>query len=75
MNHCFVSSHCVISGGCQIGDNSFIGVNATIFDGVKVGKFNIISGGALISKSSNDGDVFVQPRTKLFPKKSVKMEF
>ena len=50
-------------------------MNSTIFDGVKIGKFNIISGGALITKPSKDGDVFVQQRTKLFPKKSFSIDF
>ena len=56
--HVFISSHVVISGNCSVGKNCFIGVNATIIDGVHVGKENIIGANALIKRDTEDSKIF-----------------
>jgi len=48
MNHCFISSHVVISGRCYIDENCFLGVNSTLKDNVKLGKFTVVSSGAIV---------------------------
>lgn len=40
--------HGAILHGCEIGNNILIGINATILDGVKIGKCSIIGAGSVI---------------------------
>lgn len=63
-NHVFIASHVVISGHVQIKEGCFIGVNATINNALTVGKFNIISSGALIHKSTEDYSVYKAARAE-----------
>ncbi len=49
-DHCFISSHVVVSGNCDIGENCFLGVNATLRDNLKLGRFVVISSGAIVMK-------------------------
>ncbi|WP_369975147.1 acetyltransferase [Xanthomonas bundabergensis] len=58
-DHVFVASHAVISGYCEIGQGSFIGVNATFSDGVKVAADNVIGAGALVTRDTEPGRVYV----------------
>lgn len=55
----FIASHAVISGYCEIGQRSFIGVNATFNDHVKVAPDNIIGAGALVTRDTEPGRVYV----------------
>lgn len=73
-DHNFISSHVVISGHCEIKSNCFIGVNATLHNNVTIAEENIIAAGAIISKSTNAGDVWLPERSKLFQKKSNEIE-
>lgn len=66
-DHLFISSHVVISGHCTINSNTFIGVNSTIGHQVTIASENIIGAGAIITKNTEMGDVYV-------PAKSVKLE-
>jgi sugar O-acyltransferase (sialic acid O-acetyltransferase NeuD family) len=66
-SHNFVSSHVVISGHCEIKSNCFLGVNSTIGHKVTIEKENIIGAGTIITKSTNEYDVYV-------PAKSIKLE-
>jgi sugar O-acyltransferase (sialic acid O-acetyltransferase NeuD family) len=66
-DHNFISSHVVVSGHCTINSNSFIGVNSTIGHQVEIGRENIIGAGSIITKSTNDFEVYV-------PAKSIKLE-
>lgn len=59
-NHCFISSHVVVSGGCDIGENCFLGVNSTLRDNVKLGKFVVVSSGAVVMKDCEERCI-VQP--------------
>ena len=49
--HCFISSHVVVSGLCRIRENCFLGVNSTLRDNVELGKFTVVSSGAVVMKN------------------------
>jgi acetyltransferase-like isoleucine patch superfamily enzyme len=66
----FVSSHAVISGYCVIGAGSFIGVNSTFNDHVKVAPDNIIGSGALVTRDTEPGRVYVGSPAKAVPGRS-----
>jgi sugar O-acyltransferase (sialic acid O-acetyltransferase NeuD family) len=69
-DHNFLSSQVVISGKCELKSNSFFGVNSTIAHEVIVESENIIGAGAIITKNTNEKEVFVAPRAILLAKKS-----
>jgi sugar O-acyltransferase (sialic acid O-acetyltransferase NeuD family) len=69
-DHVFVSSHAVISGYCVIGEGSFIGVNSTFNDHVKVAPDNIIGSGALVTRDTEPGRVYVGSPAKAVPGRS-----
>ncbi|KQR18004.1 MULTISPECIES: acetyltransferase [Xanthomonas] len=58
-DHVFIASHAVISGYCEIGSGSFVGVNATLSDKVHVAADNIIGAGALVTRHTEAGRVYV----------------
>lgn len=69
-DHVFVASHAVISGYCEIGQGSFVGVNATFNDGVKVAADNVIGAGALVTRDTEPGRVYVGSPARAVPGKS-----
>lgn len=66
----FVASHAVISGYCEIGENSFIGVNSTFNDHVKVAPDNVIGSGALVTRDTEPGRIYVGSPAHAMPGKS-----
>jgi sugar O-acyltransferase (sialic acid O-acetyltransferase NeuD family) len=66
----FVASHAVISGYCEIGENSFVGVNATFNDHVKVAADNVIGAGALVTRDTEPGRIYVGSPARAVPGKS-----
>lgn len=62
-DHNFISSHVVISGHCTIKSNCFLGVNATIAHKVVVAEETLVGAGAVISKHTERGGIYVPPRT------------
>ncbi|KLD69433.1 acetyltransferase [Xanthomonas pisi] len=58
-DHVFIASHAVISGYCEIGSGSFVGVNATLSDKVRIAADNIIGAGALVTRHTEAGRVYV----------------
>jgi acetyltransferase-like isoleucine patch superfamily enzyme len=60
----------VISGYCEIGQSSFIGVNATFNDRVKVAHDNVIGSGALVTRDTEPGLVYVGSPARALPGKS-----
>lgn len=66
----FISSHVVISGHCIINKNCFLGVNATIAHQVEVAKFTLVGAGAVITKNTSEGSVWVSSRSIQLDKKS-----
>jgi sugar O-acyltransferase (sialic acid O-acetyltransferase NeuD family) len=69
-DHNFISSHVVVSGHCVINSNSFIGVNASIGHQVEIGRENIIGAGSIITKSTNNFEVYVPAKTMKIEKSS-----
>lgn len=69
-DHVFIASHAVISGYCDIGESCFIGVNATLNDHVKVAENCIIGSGALITKDTEAGRVYVSSPARAVPGKT-----
>ena len=73
-DNCFITSHVVVSGNCHIGESCFIGVNATLRNSLTVAPFTLIGAGAIIMKDTEEKDVYVPERAKLFKKKSDEIE-
>lgn len=57
-DHCFVASHVVISGCVVVEPYCYFGVNATVRDAITIAPRCIIGAGALILKSTKEGQVF-----------------
>jgi sugar O-acyltransferase (sialic acid O-acetyltransferase NeuD family) len=66
----FLASHAVISGYCEIGASCFIGVNATFNDQVKVAEDNVIGAGALVTRDTEPGRIYVGSPAHALPDKS-----
>jgi sugar O-acyltransferase (sialic acid O-acetyltransferase NeuD family) len=66
----FVASHAVVSGYCEIGENSFVGVNATFNDHVKVAADNVIGAGALVTRDTEPGRIYVGSPARAVPGKT-----
>ncbi|MFC4764687.1 acetyltransferase [Dyella koreensis] len=66
----FVASHAVISGYCDIGEGSFIGVNATFNDHVKIAPDSVIGAGALVTRNTEPGRVYVGSPARPLPDRS-----
>jgi sugar O-acyltransferase (sialic acid O-acetyltransferase NeuD family) len=62
-DYCFVTSQVVVSGHTRVGAFSFLGVNATLRDGIEIGRANVIGAGAIIMRSTGNGEVYVPERT------------
>ncbi len=58
-DHSYLSSHVVVSGFCNIGSYTFLGVNATLNDNITIEKDCIIGSGAVMTKNTNEGQVWV----------------
>ncbi len=69
-DHCFITSHVVISGGVNVGECCFFGVNATIRDHIEIAPHCLIGAGALILKSTREGEVYVGPSATRLEKTS-----
>lgn len=69
-DHNFVSSHVVISGHCIIESYCFLGVNSTLAHKVTIASETLLGAGAVISKSTEEGRIYVPPRTAMLEKKS-----
>jgi acetyltransferase-like isoleucine patch superfamily enzyme len=48
----------VISGNCNVGDNTFIGVNATVRDGITIGRDCVVGAGTVLLRDAEPGSVF-----------------
>jgi len=71
-DHCYVSSHVVISGFCEIGEYCFIGVNAAFADQIKVEYDCVIGMGAIVTKNTQPGRVYVGNPARPLEKTSYK---
>jgi sugar O-acyltransferase (sialic acid O-acetyltransferase NeuD family) len=66
----FVASHAVISGYCDIGAGSFIGVNSTFNDHVTVAADNVIGSGAVVTRDTEPGCIYVGSPARAVPGRS-----
>ncbi|AGG87827.1 MULTISPECIES: acetyltransferase [Rhodanobacter] len=66
----FIASHAVVSGYCEIGAGSFVGVNTTFNDHVKVAPDNVIGSGALVTRDTEPGRIYVGSPARAVPDKS-----
>jgi sugar O-acyltransferase (sialic acid O-acetyltransferase NeuD family) len=62
-DHCFISSHVVISGHVRVGAFSFVGVNAAVHNSITIGPRCLIGAGAVITKDTPAGSVYLPPRS------------
>jgi len=69
-DHCFIASHAVISGHVIVGEMSFIGVNATLRDGIGLGRSCVIGAGAVVLADQDEGTVLRATEAPVHPKKS-----
>ena len=71
-DNCYVSSHVVISGYCKIGKNCFLGVNSCFNDKINVAEDCIIGSGAVVTRDTEPGKVYIGNPAKRIPKTSYK---
>jgi sugar O-acyltransferase (sialic acid O-acetyltransferase NeuD family) len=69
-DHCFISSHVVVSGHCRIKPYCFLGVNSTLHNSTTLEPSTLVGAGAVISKDTVPGGVYVPRRSELLAKKS-----
>jgi sugar O-acyltransferase (sialic acid O-acetyltransferase NeuD family) len=74
-DHNFISSHVVISGHCEIKSNCFIGVNASIHNNITIAAENLIGAGTIISRNTEEKDVYVPAPSNKIDKKSDQLKF
>ncbi len=58
-DHVFFTSHVVLSGHCHVKQRAWFGVNATIRDYTVIGEGSLIGMGALVTKSTDDGGLYL----------------
>ena len=58
-DHVYVASHAVVSGFCEIRESAFLGVNCCLNDQIKVARDCIIGSGAVVTRSTDAGKVYV----------------
>ncbi len=57
----FISSHVVVSGNCVVDEYCFLGVNATLRDGINLGKSVVVGAGALVMKDCDERTLVQAP--------------
>lgn len=65
-DNCWLTSCTNISGSVSAGQNCFFGVNSTIGNSVKLGAHGFFGANTLVTKCTQDGDVFLQESSKAF---------
>ncbi len=58
-DHVFVAPGATLAGGCRVEARSFLGVNATLRDAVTVAERCIVAAGALVTRSTDPGGLYV----------------
>jgi sugar O-acyltransferase (sialic acid O-acetyltransferase NeuD family) len=66
----YVSSHVVISGYCKIGKGCFLGVNSCLNDRISISEDCIIGSGAVVTRDTDPGKVYVGSPAKSIIKSS-----
>ena len=65
-DHCWLTSCCNVSGVVTMGNNCFLAVNSTIAHAVEVGNNCFIGANALVTKCTNDSEVYLENATQAF---------
>lgn len=65
-SNCWLTSSTNISGSVQAGENCFFGVNSTVGNSVRLGAACFLGANTLVTKCTEDGQVFLQESTKAF---------
>lgn len=65
-DNCWLTSGCNVSGVVTLGANCFLAVNSTIAHSVKVGADCFIGANALVTRCTDDNEVFLAEATKPF---------
>jgi len=63
-DHCYIAGNVTIAGHSVIGAYSFLGVNSLIGHEVQIGENCLIGAGARVTKSADDGSVYIMPDTE-----------
>lgn len=62
-DHVFITSHVVISGCCLIEEHCFFGVNSTIRDETIIARESLIGMGAVITKDTTPGSIWIAAKS------------
>ncbi len=62
-DHCWLTSGAEIAGAVQVGDYCFFAINSTVADQLTVGDRCFIGASALVTKSTQPGEVYIQEPT------------
>jgi sugar O-acyltransferase (sialic acid O-acetyltransferase NeuD family) len=65
-SNCWLTSCTNISGGVAVGENCFFAVNSTVGNSVRIGANCFIGANALVTKCTEEGQVFLVESTKAF---------
>ena len=65
-DNCWLTSCCNVSGAVTLGKNCFLAVNSTIAHAVHVGDDCFIGANALVTKCTDNGEVYLAEATKSF---------
>lgn len=66
----WINAGVAIAGGCHIGAGCFFGVNSSLGHGVSVGTKNFIAANTVVTKSTDDSQVYLSEPGQLFKLKS-----
>jgi sugar O-acyltransferase (sialic acid O-acetyltransferase NeuD family) len=62
-DHCWIASNCTISSATSLGARCFVGVNAAIGHNLTVGADSLIGAGAVVTRSTEQGGVYIMADT------------
>nr|AIF18750.1 putative acetyltransferase [uncultured marine thaumarchaeote KM3_84_D12]AIF19204.1 putative acetyltransferase [uncultured marine thaumarchaeote KM3_86_B06] len=69
-DNCFITSNVTMGGHIVMGKNCFVGLSSTINQRIKIGNECIIGAGTIISKNTNDNEVYAENSSKKLPQSS-----
>jgi len=69
-DNCFITSNVTMGGHIVMGKNCFVGLSSTINQRIKIGNECIIGAGTIISKNTNDNEVYAANSSKKLPQSS-----
>lgn len=73
--HCVVSGHSTVNGGSVLADNVYVGVSSNVREGVKIGRFSIVSMAAAVFKDVEDEQIVMGNPARVIAKNEKKLVF